>query len=405
MANIGDEINGYTFVEELNIGNYCIAYKATKKGGLLSRDKTFFIKEYIDPIRNEKKADVMAKYNAFTRHQDKIIKRLNKLGDNIEKTVDQFNTKFHYFQVKPFISGQDLEKWMKDRSNSNYEKRKQVALLVCEAIRDVHKAGIIHKDLKPGQFMVVKDSSSLGCRLILMDFDWSFIDGECLQVVGTPWYGCLESDKKEITEKSDIFTLGIILCELLAGTGPYSHNHNDVGLTLPTWKNWVSNKRYKQPRDINSNISKAINDVIIKCLDPIPSHRPSLDDIFAALKDTAKPVEKSKCAGICLKNNGAKLLIPMNGKVEKREFKNFFSSVLDDAGRMIYLYFESSTMVLQVGSAGDKVTLSTNIVKNKFTINGKELSGIPMAIKNGDILELFSTSQSKVIAKFTIEFR
>ncbi len=394
MASIGDNINGYTLVEELNVGGFCIAYKVSKGG------KNFFMKEYISPTPLMKE-----EYKAFTEHQDRLIIKLNKLGDNIEKTVEQFKTKYHYFQVKPFIVGQDLSKWMEDKSNGSYEKRKLVAIMMCEAVKVIHAAGIIHKDLKPGQFMVVKDSSPAGCKLILMDFDWSITDGICLQAVSTPGYGSLESEPKDISYHTDIFTVGIILCELLAGTGPYSHNHNDVGLTPPTWHNWVKNKRYQQPRSINSNISQAISDVIIKCLDPVASNRPTIGQVISALKDTKVEPEKSKYAGICLKSKGAKLLIPVKGKVDSSAFRRSFSIVVDGDGQPVYRYFEKNIMVLQVGYNGSDITLSTNIVKNKFTVNGKELSNIPMVIKNGDEVQLFSTTKSAVIAKFTVEFR
>lgn len=396
MAETGDNINGYKIVKEINQGNFCIAYKVQKGG------EYFFMKEYISPtplLKDE--------YRAFINHQAKFISRLKSLGNNVEQTIEHFEGKYHYFQVKRFIEGESLEKWMKNPANSKFETRRDLVVMICDVLSTIHKAGIIHKDLKPAQFMVVKDAHhSCGYRLILTDFDWSIIDGVYLQPVATPGYGSLEQDEKTISVKSDIFTFGIMLSELLTGAHPYSHNANAAGLTPELWYNWVNNKRYKQPRENNPAISKGVNDVIVRCLDPVPANRPSLEEIKAALiTPAATPSTPRKYNGICLKAAGAQIILPVNGAVQASIFQRMFPNLKDAAGNPVYRYFESNVDVLKVGYINNQITLATSIVKNRWLLNGRALSTTPSPVNNGDSVELYSTGQGKTVAKFSVELR
>ena len=395
MAETGDNINGYKVVKELNQGNFCIAYKVQK------RSEYFFMKEYISPTPL-----LGREYRAFIDHQQKLISRLSSLGDNVEQTIEHFEGKYHYFQIKRFIEGESLENWLMNPSNANFGHRKELAVMICDALSAIHKAGIIHKDLKPAQFMVVKDKrNACGYRLILTDFDWSVIDGKYLQPVDTPGYGSLEQDGKTISVKSDIFTFGIILSELLAGAHPYTHNSNAAGLTPELWYNWVKNKRYRQPRELNPDISKELNDTIVKCLDPLPANRPSVEQIKASLTTpVAAPPMAKKFNGISLKAAGGQLIIPIGGSAKVSAFKIMFPNLKDSAGNPIYRYFEEVD-VFKVGYNGHQVTLMTGISKNKFMINGNTLSAIPFAVNNGDTIELYSTGQKKVVARFSVELR
>jgi len=128
--------------------------------------------------------------------------------------------------------------------------------------------------------MVIADTAfKSGFRVILTSFDWSIPDGIIVRRVGTPWYKCID---KSVTEESDIFTFGIILCELLTGSNPYQHNgicEDDL------WLDWVQNHRYEEPASLNNlDIKPALNKIMAACLDANPMNRPSLREIKSALE-------------------------------------------------------------------------------------------------------------------------
>jgi len=391
MTTTGEVINGYKVVKEINQGNFCDAYKVQKGS------EYFFMKKYSDPMPSNEE------YRAFVVHQEKMISRLRLLGNNIEDIIEHFEKRF-YFQIKRFIDGENLENWLYNPSNTNFETRKAFAIMICDALDVIHKVGIIHADLKPAQFMVVRDvRHSCGYRLILTDFDWSIIDGKRLKAVNTPNYGCLD---KTISDKSDIFTFGIILSELLTGVHPYAHNPSAAGLTPRLWENWILNKRYMQLREINSAISKEINDIVVQCLDPRPENRPSIDRIKASL---TTPIDSAPTArkydGIYLNATGGQLLIPVDGSAKANAFRSMFPSLKDSDGNPIHRYFETNADVLIVGYKDHQVTLSTHIVKNKLIVNGIALSITPVAVNNGATMELYSSTQNKVVAKFLVKLR
>ena len=271
MANPGDNINGYEIVRELRAGEFCTSYEAIKG------DKKYFLKEYSDPT------PLSPDYKNFLANQRLMIPKLNALGDSVEKIVEDFE-KLRYYQVKEFIFGENMGSWM--QTHTNYTVRKSLALMMCDIVKTIHQAGIVHTDLKPEQFMVVPDSKSdCGFGLILTDFDWSVPDGQVVRHVGTILYSGIESD---ITCKTDIFTLGILLSELLTGRSPYLIDNTlvlDQSGFKAYWMQLVREKNYESPvKFCPDNITPEVSSAIVRCLDPVPENRPEIEEIKFALE-------------------------------------------------------------------------------------------------------------------------
>jgi serine/threonine protein kinase len=340
-----------------------------------------------------------------------MIKRLNDMGNVTETIVEHF-TEGKYCQVKEPIVGTSLEEWLP--SHLNFEDRKRLAIVTSGIIKHIHKNGIVHQDLKPEQIMVIDDpSSGMGFKIILTDFDWSIPDGNIIRVVGTPWYNSPESiTGKRITEKSDIFTLGIMLFEFFTGVNPYSHH--DVFITPELWRDFVLNKKYRQAIDYNpEDVNKDINDIIINCLDPNPESRPSIDEIQMALigKKTPPPGKKTppktpeiiECKSVVIQHGSSNRTIVPPKDLGRSEFKTFFGTINDDEGNPIYRYLESELPLLRFAKADGGITIcSPSPMKNYFTLNGAKITSSPMAIKSGDKLGIFSVSKSKNIVTFDI---
>jgi len=230
---IGDTIKGYEIVEELSSGNFCNTFLAIKN------QQKYFFKEYTDPTT------VSCDFEEFAENQRIMISLLNSLGNNIEKIVEDFIENHRYYQVKEFIDGKSLVEFL--TTSLSQSSRKSLIIMMCDIIESIHKVGIIHRDLNPNQFMVVSDSESdnENFRLILTDFDWSVPNGRIIRNnIYTVGYSCAD---KTITYKSDIFTLGVMISEVL----------------------------YKQ----DTRHDPEISDIIVRCLSPDPKKRPEIEEI------------------------------------------------------------------------------------------------------------------------------
>jgi eukaryotic-like serine/threonine-protein kinase len=143
------------------------------------------------------------------------------------------------FLTMEYLDGITLcEKIQKD-SPLPWKEALSIILEICEGLRLIHEKGIIHRDLKPGNIMLCKQAGDT--RVILMDFglarDFSLgalgsggpytfqRPGRTLppMIMDTPEYMAPEQfEAKPVSPATDIYALGIILCELVTGLRPYA---------------------------------------------------------------------------------------------------------------------------------------------------------------------------------------
>lgn len=381
-------INGYSFVELINKGGMCDSYKATKAG------KEYFVKEYSDPTC------MSPDYDAFKKNQKIMIPILKSMGSLTETILDDFDSDGRYFQVKEFIPGaMNMRKWID--TNDSFEERLDAAIQLCEIVRVVHKNKIIHQDLKPEQVMMVRDRlKKAGQRLILTDFDWSVPNGKIVRRVGTAFYNNIDPD---LSYASDVFTLGIILCELLTGCRPYGYAlKSELFLDNALWIKWVKTKNYTKPKEINTDLPNAINDIIERCLEPDPDDRPSVDEILAALKGGEVKRHKAKLRSA----TGEVMIMVPESAYGRNHFKELFPRTTDSDANSIYKYLDKTYATLSLVQEGDVLKLSFpgyGLAKNKIMLNGTELTDKPTPINPGDRLSIYSTTQGKVVATLTLE--
>lgn len=388
-------IKGYEVIEEINKGAFCDSYKV-RKGGT-----NYFLKAYKDPT------SMSEDYEQFKQNQRTMIPLLKSIGGQVETIVEDFEVKGLYYQVKEFITGAtNLRDWLND--NDNYDERLDVALQFCEILKAIHGKNIVHQDLKPEQVMVVKDSSKkAGVKIILTDFDWSVPNGNIVRIVGTPGYGNI--DGTNLSYKSDIFTFGIILCELLAGVNPFviTEKEEDRIFEPEKWKEWVTEKDYVLPIKINDDLPKSVNDIIVACLEPEQSKRPTLDEIMGVLQGKPAPdrLYPRKKAKLRAPSGDVMIMVPGTG-YGRKHFKELFGRTTDTESNPVYKYLDKNYAVLSVVQEGEDILLgcpANGFAKNKIKLNGIEMSSKPTMVKNGDKISIFSTGKETDIVSFTIE--
>src|SRR5579859_2818919 len=172
------------------------------------------------------------------------------------------------FITMDFVEGQDLRALLLERGKLPPEQAARVMLQICRALEAAHSEGVIHRDLKPQNIMVTPEG-----RVYVMDFGIArsaHLPGmtQTGALIGTPEYMSPEQARGEkLTERSDLFSLGVIFYELLTGKSPYPA---DAPLgTL--WKRLQ--EKPKPPAEIDVTVPKPLNDIVMSALEIEPEKR------------------------------------------------------------------------------------------------------------------------------------
>lgn len=136
------------------------------------------------------------------------------------------------YLVMEHLDGTDLETLLKREVVMSPKRAAQLALQVCDALHAVHEKGIVHRDLKPANLFVTQ-RSDVGEWVKILDFgiakfrQSSSNEARALTktgtTMGTPYYMAPEQIRqmKDVDHRADIYSVGVILYEMLSGRGPF----------------------------------------------------------------------------------------------------------------------------------------------------------------------------------------
>jgi serine/threonine protein kinase len=313
----GERIKNYTIEKMIEDGEFSTSYSAFDE----TKTKVFF-KVYKSPT------------GAYLNLFDPFIEQQRFLKDKLEKitTVETINELFEikdntfHCQVKEFIDGCDLLKYLAE-NNPDHEKRVLLAIMIVHALIQIHKAGIIHTDLKKEQIFVIEEKwPDKKIKIKITDFDFSRIPGkfEPAYPVTSPYYSSPEFFKdKKIEYASDVFSLGIILYELLCCENPYDADGPD------DYMQKVLNYQVKErPNFLNPKLGGELSELIMQMLNPEKGNRPGLEEVYNSL--TGKTSKKSSVSNeIKLFQEGVSFYILAKdskscGRSQLIGFSNFF---------------------------------------------------------------------------------
>lgn len=262
-------VGRYELIEKIGEGGMAVVYKA--KDRLLNRFVAIKILrpeytkdvQFVDSFRKESQAAAGLQHSNITSVYD-----VGHEGDI-------------HFIVMELIDGKPLSDIIKEQAPMDYKVAIEITKQVASALSLAHRNNIIHRDIKPHNIMLTKDGvaklGDFGIAKAVSDATLT----ETSRIMGSVHYFSPEQARGAyVDERSDIYSLGIVLYEMLTGKIPFDGD-NPVQVAL-----MHINDEIKSPSTIIPGIPPALEKIVMKATDKFQSNRfASADEMLEDLKN------------------------------------------------------------------------------------------------------------------------
>lgn len=293
--NIGRKLDGrYEITELIGIGGMADVYKAVD----LMENKTVAVKI----LKNEYAGndDFVRRF----RNESKAIAVLSH--PNIVKIYDVgFSDKIQFI-VMEYIDGITLKEFMEQQGVLKWKDSVHFIIQILRALQHAHDRGIVHRDIKPQNIMLFPDGT-----IKVMDFGiarFAREEGKTIsdKAIGSVHYISPEQARGDITdEKSDIYSVGVMLYEMLTGVKPFDAD-TPIAVALMHMQ-----QNPKPPRAINDTIPEGLEAIVMRAMQRDASKR------YQSASEMIKDIEEFKHnPGIVFEYNFS------NGSEEKTQYFN-----------------------------------------------------------------------------------
>ncbi|MGC2095727.1 MAG: protein kinase, partial [Candidatus Sulfotelmatobacter sp.] len=257
MLQTGDVLGGrYEILQMLGEGGMGAVYKA--------RDRELDRFVALKLIRPE----LAANPSILARFKQELLLSREVTHRNVIRIYDLGDADGVKFITMEFVEGQDLRSLIQENKKFPPEEAVELMQQVCRALEAAHTLGIIHRDLKPQNIM--RDQTG---RILVMDFGLArMVEGDGMTqtgaLVGTMEYMSPEQAMgKNLDQRSDLYSMGLILYELLTGKMPFKAESAVASLLK-------RNQEQAAPvSDHDQTIPRALSNIVAKCLERDPALR------------------------------------------------------------------------------------------------------------------------------------
>ncbi len=193
---------------------------------------------------------------------------------NIVTVYDVGSDDQMYYIVMEFIEGQDLKKIIKASGAMTPDRVLNVAAQICRGIGFAHRAGLVHADVKPQNILVTRDDVVKVTDFGIAQAFNEGTPGEKQSVVwGSPHYFAPEQARGEKpTPASDVYSIGIVLFEMLTGRLPFS-GANQQELAMAHLRD-----RVPMVTEFNPNVPPSLANIVYKTMSKEPTQRYRMAD-------------------------------------------------------------------------------------------------------------------------------
>jgi serine/threonine protein kinase len=243
------QIGRYEIIEELGKGAMGLVYKAMDP----NIGRTVALKTMRLDVHGLEHNELLGRF----RNEARAAGTLNH--PNIVTIYDAGEHEGIFYIAMEFIEGRSLHEILVDNRVVAVEQVLSIARQVCAGLDYAHQHGVIHRDVKPANIMLTANGMAK-----IMDFGIAKAGGSLTstgQVLGTPNYMAPEQIKgKALDGRSDLFSLGVILYEMLTGEKPF------VGQNVTTIIYKIVNENPIPPRELDVSIHPGLSAVVTKAL-------------------------------------------------------------------------------------------------------------------------------------------
>src|SRR5438477_5254082 len=291
VSELGKGAMGIVYLARDPVIGRMVAIKTIRVNAGGDEDDTQEFRERF--VREAQTAGILSHPNIVTIHD---------IGEDPETQVS--------FIAMEYIEGKNLKSLLAEKTGFSYDQIADMVAQVAEAMDYAHRKGIIHRDIKPANIIVTADQ-----KVKITDFGIAKIASSNLtttgQFLGTPNYMSPEQvSGSPVDGRSDIFSLGVMLYELLTRRKPFS------GETLTAISYKIVHEDFTPPADLSSEVPPEFNPIVARAMAKDPWNRYQRGKDFAlALEQLRAHLEEQKA----MADLGTIVSSPSSASTEKME--------------------------------------------------------------------------------------
>ena len=254
---LGKRLDGrYEIHELIGIGGMANVYRCTdtlddrEVAIKILKDEFLNNEEFIRRFKNESKAIAMLSH------------------PNIVKVYDvSFGDMIQYI-VMEYIDGITLKEYIERQGVIEWKDALHLTTQVLRALQHAHESGIVHRDIKPQNIMLLQDGTIKVTDFGIARFSDKATRTMTDQAIGSVHYIAPEQARGDVTDgKTDIYSVGVMLYEMLAGKLPFD---GDSAVSVALMQ---LNEEPKRPREINPSIPVGLEQITIRAMEKEPNKR------------------------------------------------------------------------------------------------------------------------------------